>query len=137
MGESVLSRAVRILEVFTPEEPALTVSEISRRTGLHLATASRLVAELVTHGFLARDTDRRVRAGMRLWELGTRASPTLSLRDTAMPFLEGVHDVVGHHVQPRWTGSPRSAPRPRAADATSGCREGRPSWPKSPVPGAR
>ncbi|MEU5891776.1 helix-turn-helix domain-containing protein [Streptomyces sp. NPDC047461] len=99
MGESVLSRAVRILEVFTPEEPALTVSEISRRTGLHPATASRLVAELVTHGFLARDADRRVRAGMRLWELGTRASPTLSLRDTAMPFLEGVHDVVGHHVQ--------------------------------------
>lgn len=99
MGESVLSRAVRILEVFTPDEPALTVSEISRRTGLHLATASRLVAELVTHGFLARDVDRRVRIGVRLWELGTRASPTLSLRDTAMPFMEGVHDVVGHHVQ--------------------------------------
>ncbi|MEV6181959.1 hypothetical protein ACIHAR_01565 [Streptomyces sp. NPDC052016] len=29
----------------------------------------------------------------------TRASPTLSLRDAAMPFMEGVHDVVGHHVQ--------------------------------------
>ncbi|KUM81548.1 IclR family transcriptional regulator [Streptomyces griseorubiginosus] len=98
-GESVLSRAVRILEVFTPDDPALTVSEISRRTGLHLATASRLVAELIEHGFLARDADRRVRVGMRLWELGTRASPTLSLRDAAMPFLEGVHDVVGHHVQ--------------------------------------
>lgn len=99
MGESVLSRAVRILEVFTPDELALTVSEISRRSGLHLATASRLVAELVTHGFLARDADRRVRIGVRLWELGTRASPTLSLRDTAMPFMEGLHDVVGHHVQ--------------------------------------
>jgi DNA-binding IclR family transcriptional regulator len=90
---------VRILEVFTPDDPALTVSEISRRTGLHLATASRLVAELAEHGFLARDADRRVRVGMRLWELGTRASPTMSLRDAAMPFLEGVHDVVGHHVQ--------------------------------------
>ncbi|MER6557166.1 IclR family transcriptional regulator [Streptomyces sp. NPDC001027] len=90
---------MRILEVFTPEDPALTVSEISRRTGLHLATASRLVAELIEHGFLARDANRRVRVGMRLWELGTRASPTLSLRDAAMPFLEGVHDVVGHHVQ--------------------------------------
>ena len=71
MGESVLSRAVRIFEAFTPDEPALTVSEISRRTGLHLATASRLVAELVSHGFLARDADRRVRIGVRLWELGT------------------------------------------------------------------
>ncbi|MET9793798.1 hypothetical protein [Streptomyces canus] len=36
---------------------------------------------------------------MRMWELATRASPTLSLRNAAMPFMEGVHDVVGHHVQ--------------------------------------
>ena len=98
-GESVLARAVRIFEAFTPEESALTVSEISRRTGLHVATVSRLVAELVSYGFLARDADRRVRIGMRLWELATRASPTLSLRNAALPFMEGVHDVVGHHVQ--------------------------------------
>ncbi|MCX4706613.1 IclR family transcriptional regulator [Streptomyces sp. NBC_01352] len=98
-GESVLARAVRIFEVLTPEEPALTVSEISRRTGLHVATVSRLVAELVSFGFLTRDDDRRLRSGMRLWELATRASPSLSLRNAAMPFMEGVHDVVGHHVQ--------------------------------------
>lgn len=97
--ESVLSRAARILEAFSQDEPALTVSEIARRSGLHVATASRLVAELVAHGFLSRDDDRMVRIGVRLWELVTRASPTLSLRDTAMPFMEGVHDVVGHHVQ--------------------------------------
>ncbi|MER6064958.1 helix-turn-helix domain-containing protein [Streptomyces sp. NPDC001792] len=98
-GESVLARIVRIFEAFTPEDSSLTVSEISRRTGLHVATASRLVAELVSYGFLTRDADRRVRIGMRLWELATRASPSLSLRGAAMPFMEGVHDVVGHHVQ--------------------------------------
>ncbi len=97
--ESVLSRAARILEAFSQDEPALNVSVIARRTGLHVATASRLVGELVAHGFLSRDDDRRVRIGVRLWELVTRASPTLSLRDAAMPFMEGVHDVVGHHVQ--------------------------------------
>ena len=43
--------------------------------------------------------DRQVRVGMRLWELGARASPTVSLRDAAMPFLEDVHAVVGHHAQ--------------------------------------
>ncbi|MFI6359126.1 helix-turn-helix domain-containing protein [Streptomyces sp. NPDC050743] len=43
-GESVLARIVRIFEAFTPEDSSLTVSEISRRTGLHVATASRLVA---------------------------------------------------------------------------------------------
>ncbi|MDW6057349.1 IclR family transcriptional regulator [Streptomyces sp. FXJ1.4098] len=98
-GESVLARVVRIFEAFTPEEPALTVSELSRRTGLHVATVSRQVAELVSYGFLTRDADRRVRIGTRMWELATRASSTLSLRDAAMPFMEGVHDVVGHHVQ--------------------------------------
>lgn len=98
-GESVLSRAVRIFEAFTPEEPVLRVSEIARRSGLHLATASRLVAELVDHGMLARESDRRVRVGVRMWELALRASPTSTLRDTALPFMEDVHAVVNHHVQ--------------------------------------
>lgn len=98
-GESVLSRAVRIFEVFTSAQPSLTVTEISRRTGLHVATASRLIAELVEHGLLARQADGRVRVGLRMWELAHRASPAMSLREAAMPFLEDLHAVVGHHVQ--------------------------------------
>lgn len=98
-GESVLERTVRIFEAFTPGGPALRVADIARRAGLPTATASRLVAELVEHGLLARDEDRRVRVGVRMWELALRASPTLSLREAAMPFLEDLHAVVGHHVQ--------------------------------------
>jgi DNA-binding IclR family transcriptional regulator len=98
-GESVLSRAIRIIEVFSPTEPALPVSEIARRTGLHVATASRLIAELADHGLLERCPDRSVRIGVRMWELGWRASPRLGLRDAAMPFLEDLHAVVGHHAQ--------------------------------------
>jgi DNA-binding IclR family transcriptional regulator len=98
-GESVLSRAVRIFEAFSPVDTVLQVSEISRRSGLHLATTSRLIAELVDHGLLERGPDREVRMGRRMWELGLRASPTLSLRDAAMPYLEDLHAVVGHHVQ--------------------------------------
>jgi DNA-binding IclR family transcriptional regulator len=97
--ESVLTRAVRIFDAFTPDEPVLQVSEIARRSGLHLATASRLVAELVEHGLLARDADRRVRVGVRMWELALRASPALTLRDTAMPFMADAHAVLGQHVQ--------------------------------------
>lgn len=98
-GESVLERVVRILEAFTPEEPALTVGEVSRRAGLPTATGSRMVADLVAHGLLTRDGDRRVRVGTRLWELASRASPTLSLRELAMPVLEELRRVVGHHAQ--------------------------------------
>ncbi|MEU2350995.1 IclR family transcriptional regulator [Modestobacter sp. NPDC049651] len=98
-GESVLARAVRVLEAFTTDDPVLPVGEVARRSGLHVATASRLVAELVAHGLLERGPDRRVRVGVRLWELGARASATVSLRDAAMPFLEDVHAVVGHSAQ--------------------------------------
>ena len=98
-GESVLSRAVRIFEAFNPDETVLSVSEIARRAGLHPATASRLIAELAAYGLLARGEDRRVRVGVRMWELALRASPTLSLREAAMPFMEDAHAVLGQHVQ--------------------------------------
>lgn len=98
-GESVLSRAVRIFEAFTPDSRDLTVTEISRRAGLHVATTSRLVTELVGHGLLARRPDGRVQVGMRMWELAQRASPSMSLREAAMPYLEDLHAVVGQHVQ--------------------------------------
>jgi len=98
-GESSLARAVRILESFTPDAPQLTVTEVARRSGLHVATASRIVGHLVGHGLLSRGPDRELRVGMRLWELASRAAPTRSLRDAAMPYLEDLHAVVGHHAQ--------------------------------------
>jgi DNA-binding IclR family transcriptional regulator len=98
-GESSLARAVRILESFTPDRPELTVTEVARRAGLHLATASRLVGQLVESGLLSRGPDREVRIGFRMWELASRAAPTRSLRDAAMPYLEDLHAVVGHHAQ--------------------------------------
>ncbi|MEB3371687.1 IclR family transcriptional regulator [Saccharopolyspora mangrovi] len=98
-GESVLTRAVRILDAFGPDDHVLTVTEISRRADLPLPTAGRMVGELVRHGLLHRDQQRRVRIGVRLWELAQRASPTLRLREVVMPFMEDVHAVVGHSTQ--------------------------------------
>jgi DNA-binding IclR family transcriptional regulator len=98
-GESVLARAVRIFELFSVSRRALTITEIARDSGLPKATASRLVAELTKHGLLARTGDGRVTIGLRMWELAQRASPALPLREAAMPYLEDLHAVVGHHVQ--------------------------------------
>ncbi|MFI5626173.1 IclR family transcriptional regulator [Nocardioides sp. NPDC051685] len=98
-GESVIERVVRILEAFDPETPALSVNELAARSGLPSSTASRLVDQLVSEGLLRRDASRRVRVGVRMWELASRASPTLALRQAAMPFMEDVQAVVGHHTQ--------------------------------------
>lgn len=63
-----------------------------------MATASRLVSELVGYGWLRRD-GRQLRTGVRMWELAVRASPTLGLREAALPHMENLHDIAGHHVQ--------------------------------------
>jgi DNA-binding IclR family transcriptional regulator len=96
-GESVLLRVVRILEAFSSD--ALTVTAIARHAGLPLATASRLVGALTAQGLLAREPGGRVRVGVRLCQLARRASPTLALREVAMPFMEDLHSVVRHQVQ--------------------------------------
>ncbi|GLY18901.1 IclR family transcriptional regulator [Kineosporia sp. NBRC 101677] len=98
-GDSIVDRVVRLLEAFGPERPVLTVSELAARAGLPLSTASRLVEQLTEHGLLSRDPDRRVRVGLRMWELAARASPALDLREAAMPFLEDLHAVVRQHAQ--------------------------------------
>ncbi|MFD3430779.1 IclR family transcriptional regulator [Nocardia fluminea] len=98
-GESLLSRVVRIYEAFGPDHRAVTLSELAQRSDLPLATASRLVNELIDYGWLRRDAQRRVCVGVRMWELASRAAPTLGLRDAAFPVMADLHATVGHHVQ--------------------------------------
>lgn len=51
----VLVRGLRILSEFTAAEPALSLAELGRRTGLHRATVYRFVKTLQTEGYLALD----------------------------------------------------------------------------------
>ncbi|WP_028936390.1 IclR family transcriptional regulator [Pseudonocardia spinosispora] len=98
-GETVLSRATRVLEAFRPGTPSLTASDISRRTGIPMASTHRLVAEMVRLGLLEKGPDRLLRVGVRLWELGWRSTSALGLRDLAMPYLEDLQSVVRQHTQ--------------------------------------
>jgi DNA-binding IclR family transcriptional regulator len=98
-GDSVTDRLVRVLETFTPTRTVQTAAEIGRRTGLPGSTAHRIVGELVEAGLLERDDDRRIRIGMRLWELATRSSQALRLRQAAMPAMERVQARVREHTQ--------------------------------------
>ncbi len=90
---------MKVLETFTPTRVAQSASEIGRRAGLPSSTAHRIVADLVTAGLLERDEDQRVRVGLRLWELTTRSSQPLWLRQAALPFMEEIQARVGQHTQ--------------------------------------
>jgi DNA-binding IclR family transcriptional regulator len=96
---SVTARVLAILDAFTPSCPALSLSDISRRTGLPPATAHRLVGELTRWGALERDEHGVYRIGLRLWEVAALAPRGLGLRETAMPFLEDLYEATHQNVQ--------------------------------------
>lgn len=96
---TVLRRAAQFLELFELGRPSLTLSEISRLTGVPTPSAHRILTVLTEVGMLERDQTKRYRVGVKLWELGTRSSRLLQLRETAMPFMEDLQAGVGHHTQ--------------------------------------
>ena len=89
-GETVLDRVLRILSAFDAQRRHVTVTELSRLTGIPLATTYRLVSQLTNEDVLTRYPDGSIGLGMRLWELAARSSPAVSLRTAAMPFLDDV-----------------------------------------------
>ncbi|MFD1149561.1 IclR family transcriptional regulator [Saccharothrix hoggarensis] len=98
--KSLLERAFSLLAAFTVDRPALTLSELSRHSGLPLNTTHRLVASLAGLRALDRTADGRYAVGLRLLELGALSPGSLDLRDRAVPFLEDLYEVTRHNVQP-------------------------------------
>ncbi|GIJ76253.1 DNA-binding transcriptional regulator, IclR family [Micromonospora phaseoli] len=97
-GASVTSRLLAVLGAFDAAHPALTLSEIARRSGLPLATTHRLVAELVAGRALARAADSRYTIGVRLWEAGLLSPLHTRLREVALPYLQELHTAVRENV---------------------------------------
>lgn len=98
-GDSTLDRFVRVLSAFDARVPSMTVGALSKAANVPLATAYRLVDQLIGHDFLRKDTDGNVCLGMGLWEIASRSSSVLDLRDAARPFMEDIQAVVGQHTQ--------------------------------------
>ncbi|SDO19152.1 IclR family transcriptional regulator [Geodermatophilus sp. DSM 45219] len=92
-------KLLAVLDAFTRDRPALTLSEIARAVGVPLSTAHRLVGELCAWGGVERDEDGRYRVGLRVWELGALAPRGLGLREAALPFMEDLYEVTHENVQ--------------------------------------
>ncbi|MGY1689622.1 IclR family transcriptional regulator [Geodermatophilus sp. SYSU D01105] len=91
-------RVLAVLDAFGPAHPTLTLSEISRRSGLALSTTHRLVGELRAWGALERGPDGRYGIGLRLLELGALAPHGLQLRELAVPYVDDLHQATRANV---------------------------------------
>lgn len=88
-ANSVLGKARLILEAFHLDDVDLSLSELSRRTGISKASVHRLAQELLDWGMLER-SGQEYRLGMRAFELGSRVPRFRVLRDAARPFMESL-----------------------------------------------
>ena len=92
-----LERGLAVLCVFTPDRPALGISELARELALTRSTTHRYVATLASLGFLDQDTStRKYRLGPRVLDLGFSVLGSLELREIAAPYLRRLTDTTGH-----------------------------------------
>lgn len=92
----VLERAMSLLDAFVPERPERGVSELARTLGLHRATVHRILSVLERLGCVEQLPESgRYRLGMKLIELGSRASAGLTLPTVAKPELEHLVRMTG------------------------------------------
>jgi DNA-binding IclR family transcriptional regulator len=89
---SVAARLLAVLGAFDDGHRALSLTQIARLTGLPVATAHRLVAELVRGEALERRASGEYVVGRMIWDLGLLAPARSGLREAASPFL---HDLYG------------------------------------------
>jgi DNA-binding IclR family transcriptional regulator len=84
-----VERAMQILSSFDGEHAERGVSEIAQATGLHKATAYRIIMTLLNGSFLERTPDgERFRLGLRVVELGLGALRDLDFRQAAFPYMQ-------------------------------------------------
>jgi len=101
-GTQAINRALSLLRLFRVDEPHLSLSEISEKSGLTQPTAHRMARALQANGFLVQDPlTGRYALGPAVMELAfvvMRSSDTSSLVRIATPYLDSLRALTGETV---------------------------------------
>ena len=124
LPKSTVDRTLLILGTFQNRQRRQTLSEISRSTGLPIATCYRIVQRLTEWGALEKGDDGRYYIGLRLWEVAALAPQPSRLQRVARSFMQDLFEATGHATHlairdglelvsvERFQGGRRPAPRP-------------------------
>src|SRR6185295_16479585 len=82
-----LERGIAVLQVFSQERPALTLSEVARLTGITRATARRILLTLEKLGHVRSD-GKQFSLTPRVLSLGLAYLASLNLPELAQPLME-------------------------------------------------
>ena len=94
----VLERMFHLIDVLASREEAVSLKEISEKTGLHPSTAHRILNDLALGRFVDRPEAGSYRLGMRLLELGNLVKARLNVRDAALTPMRELHRLIQQPV---------------------------------------
>src|SRR4051812_12843359 len=97
-GDPVVDRALALLEAFDASRPYLTLSELSRRSGIPASPALRLAGRLLEWGAPGGGAAGGFWIGRGLGEVGSLAPRGQGLRRVALPFRGALEEVTRQHV---------------------------------------
>jgi IclR family pca regulon transcriptional regulator len=93
-----LSRGLTVLEGFTPEQPLLTLTEMSQVTGFNLAFLQRCTHTLVSLGYLHKNERKQYSLGPRVLSLGYSCLQGSELRRMTESQLRAFSQRIGYTV---------------------------------------
>lgn len=94
----VIERIFSLMDVLASREEAMSLKEISEKTGLHPSTAHRILNDLAAGRFVDRPHAGNYRLGMRLLELGNLVKSRLNVRDAALLPMRELHKLISQPV---------------------------------------
>ncbi|SAI69535.1 transcriptional regulator [Bordetella ansorpii] len=94
-GVVAVRRAMRILGAFGIQDSALSLAELSRRTGFHRSTVLRLARTLAMDDYLAQRTDGTWRLAKAAGWLGACYQATFNVHDIVEPVLRELSISTG------------------------------------------
>lgn len=94
----VIERLFALMDVLASREEAISLKEISEKTGLHPSTAHRILNDLAIGRFVDRPQPGNYRLGMRLLELGNLVKNRLNVRDAALGPMHELHRITQQPV---------------------------------------
>jgi len=94
----VIERMFTLMDVLASREEAISLKEISEKSGLHLSTTHRLLNDLATGRFVDHPQPGSYRLGMRLLELGNLVKSRLNVRDAALLPMRELHKLIQQPV---------------------------------------
>jgi DNA-binding IclR family transcriptional regulator len=93
-----VQKAIDILELFSREEPTLTLAEVCERLSLPKGTAHNLLKTLASRGYIEKIDKGNYALGAAVIPLTQAARVNVELRDRAAPLLRSLSDACHESV---------------------------------------